>query len=102
MPWSGWLVCVAAGYSVLPEEVPQDVMEKAPSAPKLGKIVVTSKGGEQHLCAPDAFIKTWYHHPVYGSRFRAFLDGFHEESSRASLSGLSGVIVLRCDLLQMS
>ena len=83
-----------AGYSVLPEEVPQDVMETAPSAPQLGKMVVTGKGGEQHLCAPDALTKKWYHHPVFGSRYRAFLDGFHEESSRASLSGLSGVIVL--------
>ena len=83
-----------AGYSVLPEEVPQDVMEKAPSAPQLGKMVVTEKGCDQHLCAPDALTKKWYHHPVFGSRYRAFLDGFHEESSRASLSGLSGVIVL--------
>ena len=83
-----------AGYSVLPEAVPQDVMETAPSAPQLGKMVVTGKGGEQHLCAPDALTKKWYHHPVFGSRYRAFLDGFHEESSRASLSGLSGVIVL--------
>ena len=83
-----------AGYSVLPEEVPQDVMETAPSAPKLGKMVVTGKGGEQRLCAPDALTKIWYHHPLFGTRFRAFLDGFHEESSRASLSGLSGVIVL--------
>ena len=69
-------------------------MEKAPSAPQLGKIVVTGKGGGQHLCAPDALTQKWYHHPVYGSRYRAFLDEFYEESSCASLSGLSGVIVL--------
>ena len=79
---------------MLPEEVPQDVMENAPSAPQLGKMVVTGKGDDEHLCAPDALTKQWYHHPVFGSRYRAFLDGFHEESSRASLSGLSGVIVL--------
>ena len=83
-----------AGYSVLPEEVPQDVMEKAPEALPLDKVVVTGKGGDQHLCAPDAFTKKWYHHPHFGTRYRAFLDGFHEESSRASLSGLSGATVL--------
>ena len=83
-----------AGYNPLSDEVPLDVMETAPSAPKLGKMVIISKGGEQHLCCPEAFIKAWYHHPFFGTRFRAFLDGFHEESSHASLSGLSGVIVL--------
>ena len=76
------------------DEVPLDVMETAPSAPELGKMVIIRKGGEQHLGCPEAFKEAWYHHPVYGSRFRAFLDAFHEESSRASLSGLSGVIVL--------
>ena len=76
------------------EEVPPDVMEKAPSAPNLGKMVVTGTGGDQNLRAPDALTKKWYHHPVFGPRYRAFLDGFHEESSRASLSGLSRVIVL--------
>ena len=79
---------------MLPEEVPQDVMEKSPSPPQLGKMVVNGKGRDQHLCAPDALTKKWYHHPQFGSRYRAFLDGFHEESSRASLSGLSRVIVL--------
>ena len=79
---------------MLPEEVPQDVMEKPPRAPQLGKIVVTGTGGDQNLRAPDALTKKWYHHPVFGARYRAFLDGFDEESSRASLSGLSGVIVL--------
>ena len=83
-----------AGFSVLPEEVPQDVLERAPGTPQLGKMVGTGKGGDQHLSAPDALTKKWYHHPVFGSRYRAFLDGFHEESSRASLSGLSRVIVL--------
>ena len=29
-----------AGFSVLPEEVPQDVMEKSPSPPQLGKMVI--------------------------------------------------------------
>ena len=75
-------------------EVPLDVMETAPSAPKLGNMVIINNGGGQHLCCPEALIKAWYHHPVLGTRFRAFLDGFHEESSHASLSGLSGVIVL--------
>ena len=80
-----------AGYSALPEEVPQDVIEKEPNPPQLGKMVL--KDG-RHLCIPDELIKKWYHHPVFGPRFRAFLDEFHEDSSCASLSGLFGVIVL--------
>ena len=80
-----------AGFSVLPEEVPQDVMEKSPSPPQLGKMVIQLG---RHLCVPDELTKKWYHHPIFGSRFRAFLDEFYEESSCASLSGLSGVIVL--------
>ena len=83
-----------AGFSVLPEEVPQDVMEKAPSAPNLGNMVVTGAGSDQHLCVPDELIKKWYHDPIFGLRFRAFLDEFYEESSCESLSGLSRVIVL--------
>ena len=79
------------GFSVLPEEVPQDVMEKSPSPPQLGKMVIQLG---RHLCVPDELIKKWYHDPIFGSRFRAFLDEFYEESSRASLSGLSRVIVL--------
>ena len=80
-----------AGYSVLPEEVPQDVMEKSPNPPQLGKMVITLG---RHLCVPDELTKKWYHHAIFGSRFRAFLDEFYEESSCASLSGLSRVIVL--------
>ena len=80
-----------AGFSVLPEEVPQDVMEKAPNPPQLGKMVI--KLGS-HLSVPDELTKKWYHDPTYGSRYRAFLDEFYEESSCASLSGLSRVIVL--------
>ena len=80
-----------AGHAVLPEEVPQDIMEKPPSPPKLGKLVITTGG---QLCVPDAITKAWYHHPVYGARFRAWMDAFSEESSRASLSSLSGVIVI--------
>ena len=67
-------------------------MEKPPSAPQLWKHVVT--GGVQNLCAPDALTEKWYNHPVLGVRYPAFLDTFHEESSRASLSALSGVVVL--------
>ena len=80
-----------AGFSVLPEEVPQDVMEKSPSPPQLGKMVI--KLG-RNLSVPDELTKKWYHDPTYGSRYRAFLDEFYEESSCASLSGLSRVIVL--------
>ena len=80
-----------AGLSVLPEEVPQDVMEKEPNPPQLSKMVL--KDG-RHVSIPEEIIKKWYHHPVFGPRFRAFLDEFHEDSSCASLSGLFGVIVL--------
>ena len=40
-----------AGFSVSPEEVPQDVMEKLPSPPQLGKMVIQHG---RHLCVPDA------------------------------------------------
>ena len=80
-----------AGYSALPKEVPHDVMEKPPAAPQLGKMVITGTGSDQILSVPEAITKKWYHHPVFGSRYRAFLDAFYEESFRASLSG---VIVL--------
>ena len=83
-----------AGYSALPKEVPQDAMEKPPAAPQLGKMVITGTGSDKTLTIPDAIIKKWYHHPVFGTRFRAFVDAFYEESFCASLSGLSGVIVL--------
>ena len=56
-----------AGFSVLPEEVPQDVMEQSPNPPQLGN--------------PDELIKTWYHDQTFGSRFCAFLDEFYKESS---------------------
>ena len=48
----------------------------------------------RHLSVPDELTKKWDHDPMFGSRYRAFLDEFHEESSCASLSGLSRVIVL--------
>ena len=83
-----------AGYSPLPKEVPQDVKEKAPAAPELGKMVIKGTGSDQTLTIPDAILKKWYHHPMFGTRFRAFVDAFTEESFCASLSGLSGVIVL--------
>ena len=83
-----------AGYSALPKEAPQDVMEKPPAAPQLGNMGFTGTGFVQTLTIPDAIIKKWYHHPVFGTRFRAFVDAFYEEPFCASLSGLSGVIVL--------
>ena len=69
-------------------------MEKPPTAPQLGKMVITGTSSDQTLSVPEAIIKQWYHHPTFGARFRAFLDAFYEESFCASLSGLSGVIVL--------
>ena len=76
---------------MLPEEVPQDVMEQSPSPPQLGKMVITRGGG---LCVPEEITTKWYHAPTFGSRFRAFLDSFYEESFCASLSGLSKAIVI--------
>ena len=66
------------GLSVLPEEVPQDVMEQSSRPPRLGKMV-TKLGG--HVCVPDELIKKWYHDQTFGSRFCAFLDEFYKESS---------------------
>ena len=43
-----------AGFSVLPEEVPRDVMEKSPNPPQLGKMVI--KNG-RHLSVPDELTK---------------------------------------------
>ena len=77
---------LVAGYSALPKEVPQDVMEKPPTAPQLGKIVIKATGTDQTLSIPEAIIKQWYHHPLFGTRFRAFADQFYEESFCASLS----------------
>ena len=67
------------GHAALPEQIPQDVLEKPPPPPQLGKMVITGTDGDKHLSVPDACIKQWYHHPVYGSQFQAFMDGFHEE-----------------------
>ena len=43
---------------------------------------------------PDELIMKWHNDPTYGPRFRAFLDEVYDESSRASLSGLSRAVVL--------
>ena len=57
-------------------------------------MVITATGSDETLSIPEAIIKQWYHHPTFGARFGAFADAFYEESFGASLSGLSGVIVL--------
>ena len=41
----------------MPKEVPQDVMEKPPAAPELGKMVITVTGNDQTLTIPNAIIK---------------------------------------------
>ena len=69
-------------------------MEKPPTAPQLGKMMITGTGSDQTLSIPEAVIKQWYHHPLFGPRFRAVVDGFYEESFCASLSGLTGGTVL--------
>ncbi len=56
--------------------------EKAPSVPQLSKMVVVGPDDDKHLCAPDALMKKWlasHCHPLFGSRYRAFLDGFYED-----------------------
>ena len=57
-------------------------------------MVIAGTGSDQTLTIPDAILKKWYHHPVFGTRLRAFVDALYEESFCASHSGLSGVIVL--------
>ena len=80
-----------AGFSVLPEEVPQDLLEQSPRLPQLRNMEIRCGG---HLCVPDALIMKWRNDPTYGPRFRAFLSELSEELSCASLSGLSRAIVL--------
>ena len=80
-----------AGFSVLPEEVPQDLLEQSPRLPQLRHMEIRCGG---HLCVPDALITKWRNDPTYGPRFRAFLSELSEELSCASLSGLSRAIVL--------
>ena len=77
-----------AGFTALPEQIPQDVVETAPPPPQLSNMVLTGPDGDKHVCVPDALTKQWYHHPVFGGRFRAFIDDFHEEQSPASLCGV--------------
>ena len=67
-----------AGFSVLPEEVPQDLLEQSPRLPQLRNMEIRCGG---HLCVPDELIKKWYHYQTFGSRFCAFLDEFYKESS---------------------
>ncbi len=74
-----------AGYNVLPEQIPGDVLEKAPEPPRLSKMVLGGPESNKHICCPETVVKEWYHHPVYGVRFRAFMDKFHEEPSRISI-----------------
>ena len=69
-----------AGYNPLPEQIPLGVLEQAPARPALGKLVFTGPDDNKFVCCPDALVKDWYHHPVFGVRFRAFLDAFHEDT----------------------
>ena len=48
----------------------------------LGKLVFTGPDDNKFLsvCCPYDIVKEWYHHPVFGVRFRAFLDAFHEDT----------------------
>ena len=46
----------------------------------LGKLVFTGPDDNKLVCCPDDLVKDWYHHPVFGVRFRAFLDAFHEDT----------------------
>ena len=68
-----------AGFAPLSETIPQDVIEKAPVPPQLGKMTCSGPDDDKHLCIPEAVVRQRYHHPVYGRRFRPFMDSFHEE-----------------------
>ena len=47
--------------------------------PQLGKMTYSGPDNDKHLCIPEAVVKQWYHHPVYGRRFQSFMDSFQEE-----------------------
>ena len=68
-----------AGFQPLSETSPQDVMEKPPVPPQLGNMTYSGPDNDKHLCIPEAVVKQWYHHPVYGRRLQSFMDSFHEE-----------------------
>ena len=63
----------------MPETIPQDVIERPPVPPTLGRMTYSGPDGDKHLCIPDVVVKKWYHHPVFGRRFQSFMDAFHEE-----------------------
>ena len=68
-----------AGFAPLSETIPHDVIEKAPVPPQLGKMTYSGPDDDKHLCIPEAVVKQWYHHPIYGRRFQTFMDSFQEE-----------------------
>ena len=47
--------------------------------PQLGKMTYSGPDNDKRLCIPEAVVKQWYHHPVYGRRFQSFMNSFHEE-----------------------
>ena len=48
--------------------------------PELGNLAFTEPDDNKRACCPDAVVKEQYRHPVFGVRFRAFLDAFHEDT----------------------
>ena len=68
-----------AGHTAIKEEIPDDIKEKRPDPPQLGKLVVTGPENDKQLCIPEEVTKKWCNHPVFGVRFQSFMDAFCEE-----------------------
>ena len=67
-----------AGHQPPAEQIPQDIVEKAPPPPQFSKIVLIGPDGDNHVCTPDALFKRWYRDLAFGRRFQSFMDGFTE------------------------
>lgn len=72
------------GFAVMPETIPQDLLEEKPSPPSMHKLAIVpvqnSTGIETaSLACPDSITQTWYKHRHHGDAFASFLEAFHEE-----------------------
>ena len=69
-----------ARFTVMKEDLPDDVKEEPTDPPRFGTMVVTAgPGGETHICIPAAPTQKWCNHPVFGVRSQSFMDSFGEE-----------------------
>lgn len=78
---------VVAGHSPKPENV-DNLIEKMPAKPNLNVLLFGAE--DQHnvpegLILPKRLQDEWISHPVFGPRFRQFLDKLHEEQPDVSL-----------------